>query len=34
MLEGGTIPHARVWIEGLPETDQAAAALLDELARV
>lgn len=26
--------EARVWIEGLPETDEGAAALLDELTRV
>ena len=25
--------HARVWIEGLPGSDEAAGALLDELAR-
>jgi hypothetical protein len=34
MLEGGPPPHPRVWIEGLPDTDEAAAALLDELARL
>lgn len=34
MLDGAADPHTRVWIEGLPETDEAAAALLDELARV
>jgi hypothetical protein len=34
MLEGTADPHARIWIEGLPDTDDAAAALLDELARV
>ena len=27
------VPPARVWIEALPDTDAAAAALLDELAR-
>lgn len=31
---GGPEPHTRVWIEGLPETDEGAAALLDELTRV
>ena len=34
MLDGVADPQTRVWIEGLPETDEAAAALLDELARV
>jgi hypothetical protein len=34
MLDRGVVPHTRVWIEGLPETDGAAAALLDELTRV
>jgi len=34
MLEGGPPPHPRVWIEGLPGTDDAAAALLDELTRL
>ncbi len=34
MLDGTADPHARIWIEGLPDTDEAAAALLDELARV
>jgi hypothetical protein len=34
MLEGGPPPHPRVWIEGLPDTDGAAAALLDELTRL
>jgi hypothetical protein len=33
MLDGGTVPRARVWIEGLPETDEAAGRLLDELTR-
>jgi len=30
----GADRQARVWIEGLPETDEGAAALLDELTRV
>lgn len=34
MLDGGAVPHARVWIEGLPGTDAAAGSLLDELTRV
>ena len=33
MLDGNVDPHTRVWIEGLPDTDAAAVALLDELAR-
>jgi hypothetical protein len=33
LLDGGAVPHARVWIEGLPDSDHAAARLLDELAR-
>ena len=33
MLEGSS-SHPRVWIEGLPDSDAATAALLDELARV
>jgi hypothetical protein len=34
MLGTGPDPEARVWIEGLPATDEGAAALLDELTRV
>lgn len=34
MLDGGTVPHTRVWIEGLPDSDEAAGRLLDELTRV
>ena len=34
MLESGTPPGPRVWIEGLPDSDAATAALLDELTRV
>lgn len=34
MLDGDAHPHVRVWIEGLPESDEAAGRLLDELARV
>lgn len=34
MLDGGAVPHARVWIEGLPDSDEAAGRLLDELTRV
>jgi hypothetical protein len=34
MLEVGAPPRPRVWIEAMPESDAAAAALLDELARV
>jgi hypothetical protein len=34
MLDGGAVAHTRVWIEGLPETDEVAALLLDELTRV
>ena len=34
MLDTSTVAHSRVWIEGLPATDDGAAALLDELARV
>lgn len=33
MLDGDVLPHVRVWIEGLPDTDDAAASLLDELTR-
>jgi hypothetical protein len=33
MLDGGAVPHTRVWIEGLPDTDAAAGVLLDELTR-
>ncbi len=33
MLDGGTVPYTRVWIEGLPESDEAAGRLLDELTR-
>ena len=33
MLDDGAAPRPRVWIEGLPDTDAAARALLDELAR-
>jgi hypothetical protein len=33
MLDGGSVPHARVWIEGLPASDTAAGRLLDELTR-
>ncbi len=34
MLEGGPATSARVWIEGLPPSDEAAGRLLDELTRV
>jgi len=34
MLDAGPETVARVWIEGLPQTDEGAAALLDELTRV
>lgn len=34
MLDGGAVPHTRVWIEGLPDSDAAAGRLLDELTRV
>lgn len=34
MLDGGVVPHTRVWIEGLPDSDEAAGRLLDELTRV
>ena len=34
MLDGTGVRHPRVWIEGLPETDEAAGRLLDELTRV
>lgn len=34
MLDGGPVPHTRVWIEGLPDSDEAAGRLLDELTRV
>jgi hypothetical protein len=33
MLDDGLVPHARVWIEGLPDSDQLAGRLLDELTR-
>ena len=33
MLDGGSLPRIRVWIEGLPPADEAAGPLLDELAR-
>jgi hypothetical protein len=33
MLDGRGLPRTRVWIEGLPETEPALIALLDELAR-
>jgi hypothetical protein len=33
MLDSGAVPHTRVWIEGLPTSDQAAGRLLDELTR-
>ena len=33
MLDGGSLASARVWIEGLPDSDGAAGRLLDELAR-
>jgi hypothetical protein len=34
MLDSGPDSSARVWIEGLPDSDEGAAALLDELTRV
>jgi hypothetical protein len=34
LLDGGTVRHTRVWIEGLPTSDDAAGRLLDELTRV
>jgi hypothetical protein len=34
MLDDSAIPQTRVWIEGLPDTDDAAGSLLDELTRV
>jgi hypothetical protein len=34
MLDTGAPPYARVWIEGLPDTDERAGTLLDELTRV
>jgi len=34
MLDGSDVPRTRVWIEGLPESDEAAGRLLDELTRV
>lgn len=34
MLAGRSAPRPRVWIEGLPDTDAAAASLLDELTRL
>lgn len=34
MLHGDADDLTRVWIEGLPESDEAAGTLLDELARV
>jgi hypothetical protein len=33
MLDGGAVPNTRVWIEGLPDSDEAAGRLLDELTR-
>jgi len=33
MLDGGSAARPRVWIEGLPDSDTAAVALLDELTR-
>ncbi|HEU5037832.1 MAG TPA: hypothetical protein VFT70_12560 [Nocardioides sp.] len=33
MLDGGSLPRTRVWIEGLPGSDEAAGRLLDELTR-
>jgi hypothetical protein len=33
MLDSGTPPRPRVWIEGLPDGDAAAGSLLDELSR-
>lgn len=33
MVDAGEPPRPRVWIEGLPEDDDAVAALLDEIAR-
>lgn len=33
MLDGGSLPRIRVWIEGLPSADEAAGRLLDELTR-
>jgi hypothetical protein len=33
MLDAGTVPRTRVWIEGLPSSDEAAGRLLDELTR-
>ena len=34
MVEGRPPPRPRVWIEGLPDSDRAAAVLLDELTRL
>lgn len=34
MFDGGSLPRVRVWIEGLPPSDEAAGRLLDELTRV
>lgn len=34
MLDGGSPPRIRVWIEGLPAADESAGQLLDELTRV
>jgi hypothetical protein len=33
MLDDGSLPHVRVWIEGLPLADEAVGPLLDELTR-
>ncbi|MGY2702653.1 MULTISPECIES: hypothetical protein [unclassified Nocardioides] len=33
MLDSGSVPRTRVWIEGLPASDAAAGRLLDELTR-
>ena len=34
MLDSGAVAHTRIWIEGLPDSDDAAGLLLDELTRV
>jgi hypothetical protein len=34
MLDSGSRPRPRVWIEGLPDGDAAAGSLLDELTRI
>ena len=34
MLDDGLVAHTRVWIEGLPDSDEVAGLLLDELTRV